>query len=117
MSKLEKQLKAIVQAHPEATVHPNSPSGPYVRAVLWTAADEEILGQAFWDTTADRWVVRAAEEAAQDPVVMVEHPASMGEISAAITRVIERIKNPELAALSSFAPELAAVVRSLRTGT
>ena len=114
MSKLEKQLKAIVQAHPEAVIHPHSPSGPYVRAVMWTAADEKILGQAFWDTEHDRWVVRAFDFEVGDASLVVEHPASMGEIGATITEVIERVQDPALGALAAVSPALANVVRSLR---
>lgn len=47
-SALEEQLKAIAAAHPWVRVHPHSPSGPHVRAVLWNA-DPGLLGQALWE--------------------------------------------------------------------
>ncbi|MFE1081739.1 hypothetical protein ACFW31_24655 [Nocardiopsis alba] len=114
MSKLEQQLKRIVHQHPETNLHPHSPSGPYVRAVMWTANDDRILGQTFWDTETTRWVVRAFDVAYGEGSLVVEHPHGMTELSAAITRVIDRIRHPEL---DKVAPALAELLRSLRTGT
>lgn len=114
-SALELDLKRIVRAHPEAVTHPCSPSGPYVRAVLWTAGDEnQILGQALWSTNHDCWVVRAYDTEVGDSSLVVKNPATMSEISDAITDVLDQIQNPALAVLDTVAPELAAVVRSLR---
>lgn len=94
-SALELDLKRIARSHPDITVHPNSPSGPYVRAVLWTAGDnEQILGQALWSTNHNQWVVRAYDTEVGDTSLVV--------------------KNPALAVLDTVAPELADVVRSLR---
>lgn len=114
-SALELDLKQIVRAHPEAAVHPYSPSGPYSRTVLWTAP-EAIKGQAFWDTDHNQWVVRAYDTEVGDSSLVVVNPASKERISGAITEVIESVRNPGLSALNSVAPELADVVRSLRGG-
>lgn len=117
-SALELDLKRIIRAHPEATLHPNGPSGPYVRAVLWTAGYEnQILGQALWSTDHNCWVVRAYDTEIGDETLVVKNPATMSEISSAITEVLEQIQHPTLAALSTISPALAEAVRSLRTGT
>lgn len=114
-SALELDLKRIIRAHPDATLHPNGPSGPYVRAVLWTAGDEnQILGQALWSTNHDCWVVRAYDTEIGDSSLVVKNPATMSEIHDAITDVLDQIQNPALAVLETVAPELADVVRSLR---
>lgn len=115
MSKLERELKAIVRDQTKADVRFNSPSGPFVRAVLWRAGErEQILGQAFWDTTHDRWVVRAVDLEAGDHTLVIEHPGCMNDLAESIDRVIDRVQNPALAALDTVAPELADIVRSLR---
>jgi len=90
-SKLEKKLKKIVRAHPDIVVHPYSPSGSFVRAVLFCDQKELLRGQVVWDneTVPARWVVRAYLEDPDGPLV-VEHPASEGEIPGAITRVVRR---------------------------
>ncbi|XKK37255.1 hypothetical protein HFP72_20500 [Nocardiopsis sp. ARC36] len=114
-SALEIDLKRIVRAHPTALIHPNSPSGPYVRAALWTAGDhDQILGQALWSTEHNRWVVRAFDTEAGGSSLVVVNPATKGDISNAITEVIDRVRNPALAALDSVAPDLANLLRSLR---
>ncbi len=114
MSKLENDLKAIIRTHPGTDVHPHSPSGPYVRAVLWTAVtNDRILGQVFWDTSHDRWVVRAVDTTVGDASLVVFNPAARNEIPDAITEVIERVQDP-LQALSALAPSLTDVIRSLR---
>lgn len=97
-SALELDLKRIIRAHPEATLHPNGPSGPYVRAVLWTAGDEnQILGQALWSTDHNCWVVRAYDTEIGDETLVVKNPASMSEIHDAITDVLDQVQTPALA--------------------
>lgn len=91
MSQLEMQLKRIVQDHPEAVVHAHSPSGPYVRAVLWEA-DGHLLGQAFWEPDGQRWVVRCFDQKVGPDSLVVQNPASMRAISGAITEVIARVR-------------------------
>ena len=91
MSALESQLKHIVGAHPWVRIHPNSPSGPHVLAVLWETEDG-LLGQALWDKTGRRWVVRCFAQTAGDDSLAVENPESSEGISAAITSVIARVR-------------------------
>ncbi|MFE0270451.1 hypothetical protein ACFWZ7_24860 [Nocardiopsis alba] len=88
MSALEKRLKRIVDAHPRARVAPHSPSGPYVRAVLWQAPG--LLGQVVWEPDAGRWTVRARLLTEPDRQVAI-HPATEDEIPTAITTVINHI--------------------------
>lgn len=103
-SALELDLKRIIRAHPEATLHPNGPSGPYVRAVLWTAGDEnQILGQALWSSDHNCWVVRAYDTEIGDETLVVKNPATMSEISDAITHVIDSVRT--LARASSVSEE------------
>ena len=91
-STLETQLKQIANAHPQVKVHPNSPSGPHVRAVLWTA-HPGLLGQALWEPDHQRWMVRAFVLAlGQEESLVVEHPETADGISEAITRVIDRVR-------------------------
>lgn len=87
-SELEIRLKQIITDHPETHIHPASPSGPYVRAVMWTAHAGLIKGQVFWDTDTSRWVVRAVKvyDVLSEPSTV--HPASTDAIPAAITDVI-----------------------------
>ena len=114
-SALELDLKRIIRAHPEAAVRHESPSGPFVRAVLWGAGEGgQIIGQALWDTDTNRWVVRAFDTTIGDSSLVVTNPATKEQIHDAITDVIEQIQNPGLFALDTVAPELAGVVRSLR---
>src|SRR5690625_7858665 len=84
-SKLEKKLKKIVRAHPDIVVHPYSPSGSFVRAVLFCDQKELLRGQVVWDneTVPARWVVRAYLEDPDGPLV-VEQPASAGESGGAM---------------------------------
>lgn len=87
-SALEKKLKTIVTRHPQVQVAPNSPSGPYVRAVLWQAPG--LLGQVIWEPEAGHWTVRA--RLLHEPDRQVEiHPATEDELPAAITRVINHL--------------------------
>lgn len=89
-SALETQLKQIVRDHPRTQVHPHSPSGPFVRAVMWSAAPG-LLGQAYQEADGKGWTVRAFQlDIGQDSLV-VEHPASMDAIPAAITRVLDHL--------------------------
>ena len=114
-SALEIDLKRIVRSHPRALIHPNSPSGPYVRAAMWTAGERErILGQALWSTEHNCWVVRAFDTTVGESSLVVLNPATKDDIHDAITEVIDRVSDPALAALASVAPDLADVVRSLR---
>ena len=66
-SVLGAELREIADSHPGVKVHPNSPVGPYVRAVLWTAKVNgcQLRGQILWDTNIGdgRWTVRAFDEA------------------------------------------------------
>lgn len=89
MSALEQQLKRIVRDHPAVRLHPHSPSGPYVRAVMWTAGPG-ILGQAFREKDGT-WVVRAAAPAAGEESTVVARPAGVDDVPAAITDVLVRL--------------------------
>lgn len=114
-SALELQLKAVVHRHPDAVVHPHSPSGPPIRTVMWTAIDDEnILGQAFWCTDTNRWVVRAFDLTLGESSLVVEHPDDMAGLAPAISRVIDAVRNPD--PLDVLPPDLADVLRSLRDG-
>jgi hypothetical protein len=114
MSKLEQQLKRIIRCHPEANLHPHSPTGPYVRAVMWQA-DPRILGQAFWEPETDRWVVRAFDLTVGESSLVVEHPQGMHGLGPSISRVIGLVRSSARdRALHAVAPELASLVRSLR---
>ncbi|GHD23378.1 hypothetical protein GCM10007147_18530 [Nocardiopsis kunsanensis] len=118
-SALELQLKAIVHRHPDAVVHPHSPSGPPIRTVMWNAfidgqIDDQILGQAFWCTDTNRWVVRAADLTVGESSVVTEHPHDFDHLASAITRVIDAVRNPD--PLDVLPPDLAGVLRSLRDG-
>ncbi|MEU0242300.1 hypothetical protein ABZ234_31870 [Nocardiopsis sp. NPDC006198] len=88
-SELEKQLKQIVEAHPRARLHPHSPSGPYVRAVMWSA-EPGLLGQAFRQDDGT-WAVRAFVLAQGQDSLAVEHPPTMDAIAEAITSVIAHL--------------------------
>lgn len=113
-SALELRLKRMIRDHPEAAVHPHSPSGPPIRTVMWTAlADDQILGQAFWDTGAHRWVVRAADLRIGESSLVVEHPANFDHLASAITDVIDHHRRT-LFILDTIGPELADLARSLR---
>lgn len=92
-SELGAELRAIANAHPGVSVHPNSPVGPYTRAVLWTAtvAGRQLRGQALWDTDdGGRWTVRAFDEANPEGTLQVAHPTSKAGIPPAITQVLAR---------------------------
>ena len=121
-SALELDLKRIVRNHPETVIHPHSPSGPYVRAVMWNAftdgqIDDRTLGQAFWCTDTNRWVVRAADLAAGEESVVVEHPADRSGIAPAMSRVIARVRTAAHdRSLTGLPPTLATVIRDLRHG-
>ncbi|MFE9247088.1 hypothetical protein [Nocardiopsis sp. NPDC006938] len=113
-SALELDLKRIVHSHPESEVRYESPSGPFVRAVLWGAGDDgEIVGQTYWCTDSSRWVTRAFDTTIGEASIVMEHPATREDLSESITRVIARLQNPRLFALENVAPDLADVVRSL----
>lgn len=92
-SALELRLKQIIADHPEAHIHPASPSGPYVRAVMWTAHAGLLKGQVFWDTDTSRWVVRAMKvyDVLSAPTVI--HPATEADIPDAITQVIAAVND------------------------
>lgn len=118
-SALELQLKAVVHRHPDAVVHPYSPSGPPIRTVMWNAfidgqIDDQILGQAFWCTDTNRWVVHAKDLRIGDSSLVVEHPDDMAGLAPAISRVIDAVRNPD--PLDVLPPDLADVLRSLRDG-
>lgn len=59
-SPLEKQLKATIKAIPNIEVHPHSPSGPFVHAVLFTGPGG-IVGNAHQTTPTpgSGWTARA----------------------------------------------------------
>lgn len=90
-SALGAELRSIVDAHPDVVVHPASPVGPYVRAVLWTANAGLLKGQVFWDTDTDRWVVRAMALYDVLGAPTVVHPESKADIPSAITSVINQL--------------------------
>lgn len=92
-SALEIKLKQIIADHPDVSVHPHSPSGPYVRAVMWTARAGLLKGQCFWDPDTSRWVVRAMAlyDVLSAPTVV--HPATEADIPAAITQVIAAVND------------------------
>lgn len=88
-SALEQQLKQIIAAHPRARIHPHSPTGPYVRAVMWTA-QVGILGQAFQETDGT-WTVRALSVFVGEESLVVDHPADMASIPASIDTVLDTL--------------------------
>lgn len=91
-SELEKQLKQIANAHPQVRVLPHPPSGPHVRAVLWSA-DPGLLGQALWEPDHQQWTVRAfVLDLGQDASLVVAHPETADGITEAITHVIDRVR-------------------------
>src|SRR5690625_6919417 len=79
-SVLGAELREIADSHPGVQVHPNSPVGPYVRAVLWTAKVSgcQLRGQILWDPDGGpcRWTVRAFDEADPAGTLQVLHPTS-----------------------------------------
>lgn len=85
-SALEQQLKQIVRDHPRVAIHPHSPTGPYVRAVMWTA-QVGIFGQAFQETDGT-WTVRAFVVFVGEDSLVVDHPADMASIPASIDTVL-----------------------------
>lgn len=93
-SVLGAELREIADDHPGVSVHPNSPVGPYTRAVLWTArvSGRQLRGQALWDTDggSGRWTVRAFDEADPAGTLQVVHPPSKSGIPLAIHEVLDR---------------------------
>lgn len=91
-SALGAELRAIADAHPGVTVHPNSPVGPYVRAVLWTAkvGRRSLRGQALWEPDTGQWTVRAFDEALGMDSVEAIHLPHQDDIPDAITQVLAR---------------------------
>lgn len=93
-SALGSELRAIADAHPGVTVHPNSPVGPYTRAVLWTAivGRRQLRGQALWEPDPGQWTVRAFDEADPAGTVQYVYPADKASIPNAITEVLARFR-------------------------
>jgi len=93
-SVLGAELREIADSHPGVKVHPNSPVGPYVRAVLWTAKVNgcQLRGQILWDPDGGpcRWTVRAFDEADPAGTLQVLHPTSKSSIPLAIHEVLDR---------------------------
>jgi hypothetical protein len=89
-SALEKQLKQIVRAHPQVRLHPHSPTGPYVRAVMWTA-EPVLLGQALQESDGS-WLVRACHLPTGQDSLVQERPADMTGIPAAIDTVLAALR-------------------------
>lgn len=89
-SALETQLKQIVADHLHVSVHPHSPSGPHVRAVMYYADD--ILGQAFWEPKQERWVVKAFHVPTGPASLVVRHPPNINSLAAAITTVVATLQ-------------------------
>ncbi len=90
-SDLETTLKTLIHDHPEARLHPYSPSGPYVRAVMW-AAEPDLIGQAFWEPENHQWVVRAVYGPSGEDSQVQDHPADMGGVAESISRLIADLR-------------------------
>jgi hypothetical protein len=90
-SALEKQLKQIVRAHPQVRLHPHSPTGPYVRAVMWTA-EPVLLGQALQEPEGS-WLVRACHLPTGQDSLVQERPAGIEGIPAAIDTVLAALRH------------------------
>lgn len=97
MSKSEVQVRLdqIVRRTPGIELHPYSPSGPFVRVVLWRTPDCKIRGQVGWYTDAEVgtacWAVRAFHEQNPESTLTMERIASEKQGPGAIARVIDRV--------------------------
>lgn len=89
MSVLEQQLKQMIRDHPRTRIHPHSPSGPHVRAVMWTA-DHLVLGQVIREKDGS-WTVRAAHLPTGHDSLVVDHPTTQDAIPAAIDTVLSAL--------------------------
>lgn len=67
-----KQLRALLQSSVKAMVHRQSPGAPFVKALLWTGAQQNRLLQPFKDsqvcgsTNTDQWVTTRTTETRKD---------------------------------------------------